>query len=65
VNQGSLANAGFVLMVVGFVFNQSAFYGWWAMGTGNANFAMIGSLLYVGGILAVVLHLAMEKKKVD
>jgi hypothetical protein len=65
VNGGPLVNGGFLLMLVGFVFNQSAFYGWWAMGTGNANFAMIGSLLYVGGILAVVLHLAMEKEKVD
>lgn len=67
VNADKLANAGILVTITGFVFNRAAFYSWWILRTGNANFAMIGSLLYSVGLITLICHNATRplKKKCD
>ena len=54
VNESPIVNAGILLVISGFVFNQAAFYAWWTLKTGNANFTMIGSLAYSLGLLILI-----------
>jgi hypothetical protein len=61
LNQGPLANASFLLLLIGFWLNQAAFYAWWSMGIGNANFPMIGSILYTIGIIVLLFHFTRDK----
>jgi hypothetical protein len=49
-------NAAILLIASGFVFAQSAFVAWWGMGTGNANFAMVGCLIYTVGLIVLIAH---------
>lgn len=55
-NGGTIANAGILIALMGFVFNQAAVYAWWNLRIGNANFAMIGSLLYSIGLITLIYH---------
>jgi hypothetical protein len=48
--------------VTGFVFSAAALYAWWTMRIGNANFAMIGALLYTAGLFVLLYHCAAVKR---
>ena len=54
LNTDLIANIGILCVVCGIVFNQAAFYTWWTLKTGNANFTMIGSLVYSLGLLVLI-----------
>ena len=63
VNESLIANAGILCVVSGFVFNQAAFYAWWTLKTGNANFTMIGSLTYSLGLLILIYDRCTKRQK--
>jgi hypothetical protein len=57
-NRHMPVNIAILMIGSAFVFSNAAFEAWWAMGTGNANFAMVGSLIYSGGLLVLLRHFA-------
>jgi hypothetical protein len=62
VNRHYHVNAAVLLLATGFVCNGAAMYAWWAMRIGNANFVMVGSLLYTAGLLVLLHHCAARGK---
>jgi hypothetical protein len=58
VNKGIWANAGFLIIVFGCVICQAAFRAWWTLRIGNANFVMVGSIVYTLGLDALIYHYA-------
>lgn len=55
-NTTTIGNTGILITLTGFVFNQAAVYAWWTLRIGNANFAMIGSLLYSVGLIVLICY---------
>jgi hypothetical protein len=60
VNTHPRVNGAILLLMSGFVFSQSAISSWWALGIGNANFAMVGSLVYTAGLILLLVHFSLQ-----
>jgi hypothetical protein len=57
-----LVMCAMIMIIFGFFFNQTAFFTWWTSGIGNANFVMIGSLIYSVGIALLIYCLICYSK---
>jgi hypothetical protein len=56
LNTDPFINAAILMIASGFVFGHAAVYAWWTMGIGNANFVMVGSLIYTAGLICLLDH---------